>query len=196
VAEPDTELVPVRLFNHDLTARPAAESAHVWLRKVLGRDDLRLVWCDDPRRRSLNPKYSHPDDHAAFADGYPVTLTSLDSLAQLNDWIVEDALLRGEEPQPPLPIERFRANLVVEGAAAFAEDDWTRVRIGDATFRKAKLIDRCVVTTISLADLTTAKEPIRTLARHRMWDHKTWFGIQLIPETTGPIEVGADVVVD
>jgi uncharacterized protein YcbX len=196
VAEPDSDLVPVRLHDHDLLARPAEEATSAWIRKVLDRDDLRLVWCDDPERRALNPSYSAPGDHTAFADGYPVTMASLDSLAQLNDWIVEGALLRGEEPPAPLPIERFRPNLVVEGAEPFAEDDWTRIRVGGVTFRKAKLVDRCVMTTISLHDLETGKEPIRTLARHRQWDGKTWFAIQLIPETTGPIEVGDTVVVD
>ena len=196
LAEPDSDLVPVRLFDHNLLARPADDHANDWLRAVLGRDDLRLVWCDDPTRRSLNPSYSNPGDHTGFADGYPVTLASLDSLARLNEWIVEDALLRGEEPEPPLPIERFRPNLVVEGAEAFAEDDWQRVRIGEVTFRKAKLVDRCVMTTISLLDLKTSKEPIRTLARHRQWDGKTWFAVQLIPETTGSISVGDDVDVD
>jgi uncharacterized protein YcbX len=196
VEEPGTDPVPVRLHRHDLLARPAADEASAWLRDVLGRDDLTLVWCDDPARRPLNPSYSRPGDHTAFADGYPVTLASLDSLARLNDWIVEEALLRGEQPSPPLPIERFRPNLVVEGAEAFAEDDWRRVRIGDVTFRKAKLVDRCVMTTISLPDLTTAAEPIRTLARHRRWDGQTWFAIQLVPETTGRIAVGDAVSAD
>jgi uncharacterized protein YcbX len=85
---------------------------------------------------------------------------------------------------------------VVQGAGAFGEDGWQRIRIGGATFRKAKGIDRCVMTTISLTDLTTGKEPIRTLARHRQWDGKTWFGVQLIPETAGPISVGDPVDVD
>ena len=196
LAEPDSALVPVRLFAHDLLARPADDEANHWVRTVLGRDDLTLVWCDDPTRRSLNPSYGRPGDHTGFADGYPVTLASLDSLARLNDWIVEDALLRGEEPDAPLPIERFRPNLVVRGAEPFAEDEWQRVRIGDVTFRKAKPVDRCVMTTISVADLQTGKEPIRTLARHRQWDGKTWFAVHLIPESTGTVTVGDAVLVD
>jgi uncharacterized protein YcbX len=196
LAEPDASLVPVRLFDHHLMARPADDVANEWLRTVLDRHDLSLVWCDDPTRRSLNPAHSRPGDHTAFADGYPVTLASLDSLARLNDWIVEDALLRGDEPEPPLPIERFRPNLVVQGAAPFAEDDWQRVRIGGVTFRKAKLVDRCVMTTISLQDRRTSKEPIRTLSRHRQWDGKTWFAVQLIPETTGTNTVGDPELVE
>lgn len=196
VVAPQTAPMPVRMHGHDLVARPADETASAWVREVTGRDDLTLTWCDDPARRSLNPKYSRPGDHAAFADGYPVTLASLDSLARLNDWMLEEALLRGEAPPTALPIERFRANLVVQGADPFAEDDWGRVRVGEVTLRKAKLVDRCVMTTISLPDLNTGKEPIRTLARHRRWNGQTWFAIQLIPETTGRIAVGDPVVVD
>lgn len=194
VVHPDSAPVPVRLHRHDLLARPADERATAWVRRVLGRDDLTLVWCDDPTRRSLNPSYGRPGEHTAFADGYPVTLASVESLALLNEWMVEDALQRGEEPEPRLPIERFRPNVVVRGDAPFAEDHWQRVRIGSVVFRKAKRVDRCVMTTISPADLSTSKEPIRTLARHRQWDHQTWFGIQLVPESTGPIAVGDPVV--
>jgi len=196
VATPDCEALPVRLHRHDLLARPADPPANGWLREVLRRDDLALVWCDDPTRRALNPSYGRAGDHTAFADGYPVTLASLDSLARLNDWIAEGALERGEPVPDPLPIARFRPNLVVAGAEAFAEDDWKRVHVGGVTFRKAKDVDRCVMTTISVDDLTTAKEPIRTLARHRKWDGETWFAIQLIPETTGPVAVGDAVEVE
>lgn len=196
VDQPDTAAVPVRLHRHDLVARPADAAANAWLRDALGRADLSLVWCDDPTRRALNPSYSRDGEHTAFADGYPVTLASLDSLARLNDWIAEGALERGEPAPEPLPIGRFRPNLVVAGAEAFAEDGWRRVHVGDVTLRKAKDVDRCVMTTISVDDLTTAKEPIRTLARHRKWDGDTWFAIQLIPETTGAIAVGDAVEVE
>ncbi len=196
VAEPEGATVAVRLFRHDLQARPAHTSATTWVREVLGRDDLTLVWCDDPSRRPLNPAYSTPGDHTAFADGYPVTLASLDSLDRLNDWITEGALERGEPVPEPLPIGRFRPNLVVAGADPFAEDAWRRVHIGDVALRKAKDVDRCVMTTISVDDLTTAKEPIRTLARHRRWDGDTWFAIQLVPESTGTIAVGDPVEVE
>jgi len=193
VAEPTSDLVALQMFGNELAGRPADEGTNTWLRSALGRPDLTLVWCDDPARRALNPQYSEPGDHTGYADGYPVTLASLSSLRQLNDWIVEGALERGEEPPAPLPIERFRANIVVDGAEPFAEDAWTRVRIGDVTFRKAKPVDRCVMTTISAEDLTSTKEPIRTLARHRLFDRKTIFAIHLVPEVTGEIRVGDPV---
>jgi uncharacterized protein len=187
--------VRVRLFSQELQGLPAGEEADAWVRAAVGRDDVRLVWCDDPTRRRLNPEFSRPGDHTAYADGYPVTLASEASLRRLNDWIVEEALERGEEPPAPLPMARFRPNLVVDGDEPFAEDAWTGVTVGDVRLRLAKPTDRCVMTTIDLASLSTGKEPVRTLARHRLVDHKTLFAISLIPETTGTVRVGDPVTV-
>lgn len=190
---PVGDLVRVRLFSRELQGVPAGDEADAWLRTALGRDDVRLVWCDDPTRRRLNPEFSRPGDHTAYADGYPVTLATEASLRRLNDWIVEGALERGEEPPEPLPMSRFRPNLVVDGDEPFAEDSWTGVRVGDVDFRIAKPTDRCVMTTIDLASLATGKEPIRALSRHRQWDHKTWFAISMVPESSGTVRLGDPV---
>ncbi|EAQ00097.1 hypothetical protein JNB_07999 [Janibacter sp. HTCC2649] len=192
----DTEReIPVRLHRHDLTGTLVSPEADDWISAVVGRPGLQLVRCPDPTRRSLNPDFSREGDHTAYADGYPVTLASLRSLAQLNDWIADGAVERGEELPEPLPIARFRPNLVIDGdLEAFVEDSWTTVRIGDVPFRVAKPVDRCVMTTIDLDALTTGKEPIRTLARHRRWDGATWFAIQLIPDDTGMVRIGDEVV--
>jgi uncharacterized protein len=76
---------------------------------------------------------------------------------------------------------RFRPNLVVEGAAPFAEDTWERLRIGEVTFRQTEPCDRCVLTTIDPDTLDKGHEPTRTLARHRRRHGKVWFGIRLAP---------------
>jgi uncharacterized protein YcbX len=193
VPVPDGEDIDVRLFSLDLRARPAGSEADTWLRTVLGRDDVRLVWCHDPSRRRLQPGFSEPGDHTAFADAFPVTIASLASLRRLDDWIAERALELGEEPRDPLPVERFRANLIVDGDEPFAEDGWSRVVVGEVAFRVGKPVARCVMTTIDTATLTTSKEPTRTLARHRLVDGKTLFAVHLVPERPGRISVGDDV---
>ncbi|PRY60300.1 hypothetical protein BCF74_10786 [Knoellia remsis] len=183
--------IPVRLHRHDLTGALVSPEADAWVSKVVGRAGLRLVRCIDPTRRALNPDHSREGDHTAYADGYPVTLASLRSLARLNDWVAETAVERGEQLPEPLPIERFRPNVVVDGdLEAFVEDTWSSVRIGDVTFRVAKPVDRCVMTTVDPTTLDKGPEPIRTLARHRRWDGKTWFAIQLIPDEPGTVRVG------
>lgn len=192
---PTGDPVRARLFSQELTGTPAGPVADAWVRKAIGRDDLRLVWCDDPTRRTLNPLHSRPEDFTAYADGYPVTIASEASLRQLNDWIAEGAVERGEDPPAPLPMQRFRPNLVVDGDTPFAEDGWTVVEIGDVRLRVAKPTDRCVITTIDLDSRQTGKEPIRTLARHRLLENRTMFAIHLVPETTGRIGVGDSVEV-
>jgi uncharacterized protein YcbX len=47
-----------------------------------------------------------------------------------------------------------------------------------------------VLTTIEPDTLVQGKEPLRTLARHRQWSHKAWFGVRLVPLTHGTIRVG------
>ncbi len=193
--EPTGPLVRARVFSQELQGIPAGAEADAWLRKAVGREDLRLVWCDDPTRRTLNPAHSTAADHTAYADGYPVTLASEASLRQLNDWIVETALERGEEPPGPLPVQRFRPNVVIDGDEPFAEDHWSHVSISGIRFRVAKPAGRCVVTTIDVDTLRTGKEPIRTLARHRRPTKDTLFAVHLIPDGTGTIRVGDEVSV-
>jgi uncharacterized protein YcbX len=192
VDRPTGPEVPVHLFSLDLPARPAGPEADTWLCDVLG-SDVRLVWCHDPARRRLQPGFSSPGDHTSFADSFPVTVASLASLRRLHDWILERALEVGEEPPEPLPVERFRANLVVDGDEPFAEDHWGEVRVGEVRFRVAKPVGRCVMATLDPATLRTAKEPTRTLARHRLVDGKTLFATHLVPLDEGRIRVGDEV---
>ena len=185
------ELVPVRVWNSELLAALASLEAAAWFSKVIGRP-ARLVYLDDPTRRHPNPRFARPSDYVSFADGYPLLLATTGSLAQLNDWIAAGP--RADEG--PLPMMRFRPNVVIDGSAPFAEDGWRRLRIGDAIFRAVKGCDRCVMTTTDPDTARRGKEPITTLARHRKWDGATWFGMNLIPDTSGvTIRVGDEVEV-
>ena len=109
-------------------------------------------------------------------------LTSEASLAQLDGWT--------DEATPSLDMRRFRPNVVVDGDVPFAEEGWSHVELGGVTFRVASHCDRCVMTTIDPDTLIRGKEPIRALAKHRRRDGKTWFGVRLVPTTTGTISVG------
>lgn len=167
----------------------AGGGAHAWFSELLGTP-VRLVYQDDPTRRSLNPAFSAESDSAAFQDGYPVLLATADSLAALNALVAA-----GPFPhEAPVPMRRFRPSLVVAGAPAWDEDHWRRVRIGAAVFRVVKGCDRCI---ISITDPDTAergREPLASLARHRRWDGAGWFAMNLIPDTPGAVVQVGDAV--
>jgi uncharacterized protein YcbX len=191
VAVPHGEIVPVKVHSSALAGTPAALDACAWFSKIVG-ESARLIYLDDPTRRQPNPRFALPTDYVSFADAYPLLLATSASLAQLNDWIADGP--RADEG--PLPMTRFRPNVVVDGTAPWEEDGWRRIRIGTAEFRVVKGCDRCVMTMTDPDTALRSKEPIATLAKYRRWDGETWFGMNIIPDTPGAeIAVGDEVVV-
>lgn len=182
VQVPDVEPIAVTVHGSPVEGMPAGRTADTWVSEVLGVD-ARLIYLDDPYGRPTKPQYSEPGDVVSFADAFPVLLASENSLAMLNDWIAEGP--RSDEG--PLAMTRFRPNLIVRGAPAFDEDTWGRIRIGDALFRVVKDCDRCVLTTLDPVTGDKQMEPIATLARHRRWGGKTWFAVNLIPDSPGAL---------
>lgn len=175
------ELVLASVWGDDLLASPAGDDAAAWLSGIIG-EPVRLVYLDDPTRRPIRPDYSDPGDRVSLADAFPLLLTTEESLVSLNGWIAEGS----RAAEGPVPMRRFRPSVVVSGAAAWAEDGWRRLRIGPVTFRSVKGCDRCVMTTINPDTAAKGHEPLTTLARHRRWDGKVWFGVNLIPDSPGP----------
>lgn len=196
-ARPAEPLASVTVWSSVVAASTTSPTADAWFSTLLGRA-VRLVWLDDPTRRPVNPAHSRPDDRVSFADGYPLMLTTRSSLAQLNDWIIDVALERGEAPADPISMTRFRPSVVVDGDVAFGEDAWNRVRIGPVQFRVSEPCARCVMTTIDPVTLSRGREPLRTLAKRRRSGSKVLFGTNLIPDGVdagASIAVGDDLVV-
>ncbi|MEU8773801.1 MOSC N-terminal beta barrel domain-containing protein [Streptomyces sp. NPDC048606] len=182
-------LEPVVLFGKKVETVVAASAAADWFSAYLGVP-ARLVHMDDPAvRRPVDPRYALPGETVSLADGYPLLAATLASLDALNTWIAE-----GDDPQEgPLPMNRFRPNLVVAGAEAWAEDHWRRIAIGDAVFRGVRECGRCVVTTTDQATAERGREPLKTLAKHRRIGKSLAFGRQLVPVTPGTVRVGDEV---
>jgi uncharacterized protein len=181
------DYVEITLWRTQFKASAAGEQADEWLTRVTGRP-LRLMWLDDPTRRPVDPDYGRPGDVVSGADGYPLLLANAASHAAVNDWIVEDG---GD----PVPMNRFRPNVVIEGAPAWAEDDWVgrRIRIGEVEFRMPKPCGRCVLTTNDQETGERGREPLRTLGRHRNINQQLLFGMNLIPDGLGTLRVGDEV---
>ncbi len=167
----------MNVFGTKVEGVPAAADAHAWCSAFLGAG-VRLVHMDDPAtRRPVDPAYALPGETVSFADGYPLLVTTLASLDALNSLIAEGP----HAHEGPLPMNRFRPNVVVAGTEPWAEDHWTRIAIGEVVFRAPKPSGRCVVTTTDQATAVRGREPLHTLARHRRRDGRLLFGQNLVP---------------
>ena len=171
-------------------ANPADEDVNWWISDRVGQQ-LRLVWQEDPTVRRVSGAHGGLEgDVLSLADAGPLLMTSQSSLAQLREWVGAE----WAQEDAAHSMLRFRPNVVIDGDEPFAEDGWATVRLGDVEFRTAEPCDRCVMATIHPQTLATAKEPTATLARHRKWDGKTWFGTRLVPLAEGTLRVGDEVV--
>lgn len=187
----DVPRQPVEIWRDPMTALPASADAHAWFSTVLGTP-ARLVYLDDPTQRQADPGFAEPGDVVSFADGYPLLVTTTSSLDAFNELVAAGP----NAAAGPVPMQRFRPNVVIDGSAAWAEDGWRRIRIGDAHFRAVNGCPRCVLTLVDPDTARKGKEPLATLAKHRRFDRATWFGMNLIADTPGAvINVGDEVEV-
>ena len=122
----------------------------------------------------------------AFHDDAPILIISDSSLKELNRRLTV-----------PLPMNRFRPNIVVSDAAPFDEDGWQRIAIGDGCFRAIKACERCVITTVDQATGTfSGPEPLATLAKFRRKGEGVAFGQYYRPEqASAMIRLGDAVTV-
>lgn len=158
------------------------EESAQWFSDWLGTE-VRLVHIADGYKRLVNEQWAvHQDDHTGFSDGYPILLTSEEGLADLNARL-----------ESPVPMNRFRPNIVVKGCGPFEEDSWNQIRVGDVTLAVVKPCARCEVTTIDKETLEQSKEPLKTLGKYRKQKLGAIFGQNVIPLNNGSLQVGMDV---
>lgn len=174
---------PVNIWrSKDVQAVDQGEQAAEWFSDWLGTS-VRLVHFAEGHIRKVSARYAvNPDDHTGFADGYPILLASEESLADLNTRLGE-----------PVPMNRFRPNVVVRGVEPFAEDTWSCIRMGEIEMAVVKPCARCVVTTIDKETLLQSKEPLKTLASYRAQAGGAMFGQNVIPLNEGRLQLGMKV---
>jgi uncharacterized protein len=149
--------VEVTCWKDTCAAFDAGEEAAAFLTRYLGAP-LRLVRFDPRRKRPSNPQWT-PGIEALnqFTDGFPWLLISEASLTELNSRL-----------ERPLPMNRFRPNIVVSGLPPFGEDHVHELVADDVRLRRAKPCTRCIVTTTDQASGTRdGQEPLRTLRQFR-----------------------------
>jgi uncharacterized protein YcbX len=171
--------------SHNVPAVTVSDQADQWFTATLGVPS-RLVFMPDTTHRAVDPKYARQDDAVSFADGYPYLLIGEASLDELNRRLPDN-----ENGQPQaLEMLRFRPNIVVTGSLPNEEDAWNHFQINGIDLYGVKPCARCVLTTIDPATGQKGKEPLRTLATYRQWNHKILFGQNILAASKGDLPLG------
>ena len=175
--DPDTQIHHVPIWRRSAAVTPVGSQADDWFSRALGVQCRLMAFVPDAPGLNV-PSY---ETNSSLQDATPFHLTTEESLADLN-----------ARMGVPIPMNRFRPNLVVRGGVPYAEDAWKTLAIGETTLRWIKPCTRCVATT---TDHETgdrpSREPLYTLARYRRWGNEVIFGHYLVADTWGDrIRVG------
>ena len=158
----------VTVWRDRVNAFDQGDEPAAWISALLGRD-ARLVRIDPAARRRCDPAWTAgAEAHSRFSDGYPLLVVSRASLDDLNSRL-----------QAPMPMDRFRPNLVLDGLPPYGEDELYELTAEGFRLRVVKPCTRCSITTTDQsAGVVAGDEPLRTLKSYR-WDaalHGVTFG--------------------
>jgi uncharacterized protein YcbX len=179
---PDGPVRDVTVHGRSCQGVDQGDEAADWFSALLGTD-CRLVRFTGRRATTTG------GGTVAYADGYSLLVVSAESLADLNSRL-----------EDPLPMNRFRPNIVLEGLGPWGEDAVDRLRIGDVEIDLVRPCTRCLVTTTDQNSGVRGREPLRTLATYRTrrlddGSRGVIFGQNGIPRTLGTIHAGDPVSV-
>jgi uncharacterized protein len=175
------EFAQVFIWDDTCTGQFVSPEADSWFSQMLGVN-CRMVYMPDDSHRITDQRYTPENSITSFSDAYPFLIIGQSSLDDLN------MRLAG-----PLPMNRFRPNIVFTGGEPFAEDLMHSFTIGNILFYGVKLCARCVITTIDQMTIEQGKEPLKTLARYRFKNNKIMFGQNLAHEGIGEISIGDEL---
>jgi uncharacterized protein len=177
------EWIPVQIWRDELRLPHPDPSYSNWFSSFLGQSS-RLIHLPDSAIRPVEAPYNQPPWRVSLADSFPLLAIGQASLDLLNTKL-----------QTPVPMARFRPNLVVVGSEPHEEDRWRRVRIGEVELAFVKLCTRCAIPQVDPDTGETGLEPLQTLARYRRPERKVLFGHKGLVTTPGVLRVGDKIEV-
>lgn len=157
VMEADTEIT---VWKDNIAAKEVVGPINQWLNQALGeyrKGPLKLMQFTEQTVRVVAEKYlPEKDSKVSFADACPYLLTFQESLHDLNRMLPVS-----------MPMDRFRANIVLSGAAPWQEYQWQRIENDAITFALIGPCQRCQMTSIDQQSgkIATPGEPLQTLMK-------------------------------
>ncbi len=172
------QTITVQVWSDRCKAELVSPQLDEWFSDILSLK-CRLVYMPDSSKRRVDTRYASNREITSLSDGYPFLIIGQSSLDDLNARL-----------QKPLPINRFRPNIVFTAGAPFQEDIMEHFSINNIEFFGVKKCARCVITTINQDNGIKSKEPLNTLASYRQKNQKIYFGQNLVHKGAGEIAVG------
>jgi uncharacterized protein len=173
--------VMVTVWDDVCAALEAEEEINDWFSDML-QINCKLVYMPDSTKRIVDKKYAGNNEITSFSDGYPILMIGQSTLDNLNEKLNE-----------PLPMNRFRPNIVFTGGHAHIEDEMAAFTIDELSFLGVKPCARCVMTTINQQTAAAGKEPLKTLSSYRMKNNKIYFGQNVLQQQNGNIKTGDEI---
>ena len=174
--------IPVVIWDDQVIGKVVSKSVGRWFTEFIGFE-VDLVFMPESTQRKVDPRYAVQEESVSFADGMPYLIIGQSSLDELNARL-----------DVPVPMNRFRPNLVFSGGAPFLEDQLRKIRIGSVDFQIVKPCARCVLTTVDQDTGLKGKEPLKTLAAYRTVNNKVMFGQNVVALGEGVVRVGEELI--
>jgi uncharacterized protein YcbX len=177
------EKLQVKIWEDFIDAISTDNEICNWFSNFMGFE-CRLVYMPDESERYVDKKFALHGEKVSFADGYPFLIIGQSSLNDLNSRL-----------EIPVPMNRFRPNIVFSGGNAFDEDEWYKFKINNITFYGVKPCSRCVLTTVNQDTAEKGLEPLATLSKYRTVNNEVMFGQNLLHKGAGQISVGDEIII-
>jgi uncharacterized protein YcbX len=170
--------ISVTIWDDQVTAKKVHEDLDQWFSDFL-EFSVSLVLMPDTTHRKVDERYAVNSESVSFADGMPYLMIGQASLDDLNSRM-----------ETPVPMDRFRPNIVFSGGSPYLEDSLRKIKVGELELQIVKPCARCVMTTVDQQSGIKEKEPLKTLASYRTINRKIYFGQNVVALQTGKIRVG------
>ncbi|WP_111672385.1 MOSC domain-containing protein [Algoriphagus litoralis] len=171
----------VTIWDDRVVGKEVSPEINRWFSDFLGIEAKLMIMPEDSHRK-VDPRYAVQGESVSFADGMPYLLIGQESLNDLNSRL-----------EVPIPMDRFRPNIVFSGGTPFLEDSLRKVKIGEVQFQIVKPCARCVMITVDQDSGEKGKEPLKTLSSYRTINNKVYFGQNVVALQHGRIKIGDEI---
>jgi hypothetical protein len=172
------------IWDDEVITQEVSLTSSKWFSEKLDMP-CKLVAFPENNSRPVDPNYAIHQEQVSLADGYPLLIIGQNSLNDLNSKL-----------SSPLPMNRFRPNLVFTGGLPYEEDSWKYFSVGKNKFAGVKPCSRCVLTTVDQETGKQGKEPLATLATYRKTENKIYFGQNVLAINYHEIHEGDEIILE